>query len=402
MESKTKIRKKLDTPIKGVNLGNWLVLEKWMNPALFEGTTAEDEYYLPTQLSKEVYEARIRIHRSEYITERDFVQIKSLGLNTIRIPVPYFIFGDRPPFLGCVEELDKAFGWAERYGLKILIDLHTAPDSQNGFDNGGISGVCKFFQEPEEINFVYTVLERLAKRYGKREGLFGIQILNEPVSEEMWSVMDIQKRYKPVDSAKAAGSKGYDPDQLKEFYLTAYDRIQPHFEEDKYVVIHDGFDLFLWKGFMQEDKYKNVILDTHQYLMTAESMGCEQTLQGYESFVEEHFQKGIEEMTEFFPVICGEWCLFNSLACGRDTHGGQTILNGDMDDISASVSDEEKKKIYNRLDRAQKKAWMEGSGYFYWSWKLLIDTVTTDSWVGWDSWDLGRSAAFGWFEKEKN
>ena len=401
MEKEMKIRKKLDTPVKGVNLGNWLVLEKWMNPALFEGTTAEDEYYLPAQLSKEVYEARIRIHRSEYITERDFVQIKALGLNTIRIPVPYFFFGDRPPFLGCVEELDKAFGWAERYGLKILIDLHTAPDSQNGFDNGGISGVCKFFQEPEEIDFVYTVLERLAKRYGQREGLFGIQILNEPVSEEMWSVMDIQKRYKPVDAAKAAGSRGYDPEQLKEFYLTAYDRIQPHLAEGKYVVIHDGFDLFLWKGFMQEEKYKNVVLDTHQYLMTAESMGCEQTLEGYESFVTEHFQKGIEEMTEYFPVICGEWCLFNSLACGRDTHGGQTILNGDMEAISASVSDEEKKEIYNRLDRAQKKAWMAGSGYFYWSWKLLIDTVTTDSWVGWDSWDLGRSAAFGWIETEK-
>lgn len=43
--------------IKGVNLGNWLVLEKWMSPALFEGTTAEDEYYLPRQLTKEVYEA---------------------------------------------------------------------------------------------------------------------------------------------------------------------------------------------------------------------------------------------------------------------------------------------------------------------------------------------------------
>ena len=57
--------------IKGVNLGNWLVLEKWMSPALFEGTEAEDEYYLPRQLSREVYEARIRIHRSEYITEQD-------------------------------------------------------------------------------------------------------------------------------------------------------------------------------------------------------------------------------------------------------------------------------------------------------------------------------------------
>ena len=115
--------------VKGVNLGNWLVLEKWMSPGLFAGTTAEDEYYLPTQLSPQVYEARIKIHRSEYITERDFAIIKSIGLNAVRIPVPYFIFGDRPPFIGCIEELDHAFAWAEKYDLQILIDLHTAPMS---------------------------------------------------------------------------------------------------------------------------------------------------------------------------------------------------------------------------------------------------------------------------------
>ena len=102
--------------IKGVNLGNWLVLEKWMSPGLFAGTTAEDEYYLPTQLPRDVYEARIRTHRAEYITERDFTRIKAMGMNTVRIPVPYFIFGDREPFIGCVEELDRAFCWAERYG----------------------------------------------------------------------------------------------------------------------------------------------------------------------------------------------------------------------------------------------------------------------------------------------
>ena len=100
--------------VKGVNLGNWLVLEKWMSPALFDGTTAEDEYYLPTQLSSEVYEARIKVHRSEYISERDFATIKRIGLDTVRIPVPYFIFGDREPFIGCIEELDKAFNWAEK------------------------------------------------------------------------------------------------------------------------------------------------------------------------------------------------------------------------------------------------------------------------------------------------
>lgn len=46
--------------IKGVNLGNWLVLEKWMNPALFEGTTAEDEYYLPRQLSRKCMRQGLR------------------------------------------------------------------------------------------------------------------------------------------------------------------------------------------------------------------------------------------------------------------------------------------------------------------------------------------------------
>lgn len=83
--------------VKGVDLGNWLVLEKWMSPALFEGTTAEDEYYLPRQLNRDACEARIRQHRSEYISERDFATIRRNGLNTVRIPVPYFIFGDREP-----------------------------------------------------------------------------------------------------------------------------------------------------------------------------------------------------------------------------------------------------------------------------------------------------------------
>ena len=76
--------------VKGVNLGNWLVLEKWMSPSLFEGTTAEDEYYLPTQLSKEVYEARIKIHRSEYITERDFTRkrrIKTLCMSLRNVTI---------------------------------------------------------------------------------------------------------------------------------------------------------------------------------------------------------------------------------------------------------------------------------------------------------------------------
>ena len=387
--------------VKGVNLGNWLVLEKWMNPALFEGTTAEDEYWLPRQLSKEVYEARIKIHRSEYITERDFVTIKSWGLDAVRIPVPYFIFGDREPFIGCIEDLDKAFNWAEKYGLKILIDLHTAPEGQNGSDNGGICGVCKWAQNPEEVEFVHTVLERLAQRYGNREGLWGIELINEPALQGAWELLNIQKRYPPVDKEMAKGSAPITVEFIRKFYLDAYDRIEKYLSEDKYIVIHDGFELTIWKDFMREEKYKNVVLDTHQYLMMAEMMGCEQTVEGYEKYVKEHFMKEIEEMQQYFPVICGEWCLFNSLACGWDTKGGQTVLNGLEGASVETYTPEQKKEIYRAVARMQKEAWDKGSGYFYWSYKLLTDTVNTEGWVGWDSWDLGRCVDFGWFPLDK-
>ena len=387
--------------IKGVNLGNWLVLEKWMSPALFEGTTAEDEYYLPTQLSPEVYEARIKIHRSEYITERDFVTIKRMGMESVRIPVPYFIFGDRKPFIGCIEELDKAFNWAEKYGLTILIDLHSVPLSQNGFDNGGISGVCKWAQNPDEVEFTLRVLERLAKRYGNRKGLFGIQPLNEPITENMWETMDVQNRYAPADPELAKGSAPITMDFLRQFYLDAYDRISEYMPKDKYVVIHDGFELMAWKDFMQEEKYSNVILDTHQYLMVAEARGCSQTVEGYLKYIKEELQPQITEMEKYFPVICGEWCLFNSLACGCDTKGGQSVLNGVEGSRQESLSPEEKKEIYETLAKAQLELWEKGSGYFYWSYKLLTDTVNTPGWIGWDSWDLGRCYDFGWFPADK-
>ncbi len=392
--------KHFDMKVKGVNLGNWLVLEKWMNPALFEGTTAEDEYYLPTQLSPEVYEARIKIHRSEYISERDFVTIKSWGLDAVRIPVPYFIFGDRAPFIGCIEELDKAFNWAEKYGLKILIDLHTAPMSQNGFDNGGLSGVVKWAQYPEEVEFELSVLKRLAERYGKREGLWGIEILNEPNTEAIWSTMNVQERYKPVDPEMAEGSAPITFEFLRKFYLDAYDLINPYLADDKYIVIHDGFDIKVWKDFMQEEKFDKIVLDTHLYLMVAELSGCAQTVEGYTQFIEENYKKDIAEMQQYFPVICGEWCLFNSLAVGHDTKGGQTVLNG-IEAEDQEVDAKQKKAIYRALNKASLDAWNTGSGYFYWSYKLLTDTVNTQGWTGWDSWDLGRCVDFGWFSTEQ-
>ena len=268
---------------------------------------------------------------------------------------------------------------------------------QNGFDNGGICGVCRWAQCPDEVEFTLTVLERLSERYGNRKGLWGIEVINEPLTEAAWESFDITKRYPAVDPEMAKGTAPISMVFLRAFYKKAYIRMRAHLAPEKYVVIHDGFDLMAWKDFMQEDEYQNVVLDTHQYLMMAEMDGCPQTVEGYVEYVQTKYAKMIEEMEQYFPVVCGEWCLFNSLACGCDTKGGQSVLNGMEGTAQESFSPEQKKEIYQAVASAQLDAWKKGSGYFYWSYKLLVDTVNEPGWIGWDSWDLGRCVDFGWF-----
>ena len=123
----------------------------------------------------------------------------------MRIPVPFFIFGDVPGHPGCVEYLDRAFDWAERAGLKVLIDLHTVPGSQNGFDNGGLTGVVRWHTTPRQVAFALDVLERLARRYRDRPVLYGIEVLNEPVDRLTYLMSPSSSRAK--DPGEARGER---------------------------------------------------------------------------------------------------------------------------------------------------------------------------------------------------
>lgn len=380
--------------INGANLGGWLVLEKWMAPHVFEGVQADDEYYLPQDLSREAYETRIQMHRNSFITEGDFLRLHSNGFTHVRIPVPYFIFGDRPPFIGCVEELDKAFSWATSYDLKILIDVHTAPMSQNGFDNGGISGVCKWAQLPKEVDFELTVLERLAQRYGQNEALYGIEVLNEPVTEVMWHQMNPTKRFPARDAQLAAGTAPMTLDFLQQYYDRAYHIMKPYLAADKKIVFHDAFELHAWKNFFETKKYDNVILDTHQYLMMAEMNGTAQSLDAYLDFIA-HLQSEIETVAHYVDVFVGEWCLFNSYGVGLDTQGGMNPTQVDFEG-NTRLSHEELEHLYQTLWSASLEAWNVSLGHFYWTYKLNIDTVNQPEWYGWDAWDLSRCIDHHW------
>lgn len=379
--------------IKGVNLGNWLVLEKWMLPELFEGTGAEDEVWLNRKMNPAELKEKMKEHRDTFITEQDFAFIKEQGVWLLRIPVPYFIFGDRPPFNGCVEYLDKAFDWAEKYGLQILIDLHTVPGSQNGYDNGGLTGVCKWCKNPEEVEFALTVLERLAKRYGQRQGLYGIEVLNEPISFLVYATAP--STGKAVDKEEAKGS-GYVPlPFLENFYRNAYRRLRKILPENKTIVFHDGFRLRHWGKFFRKEHMKNVVLDTHIYIFAMESFVPIHMPWVYQIYIKSQ-QRLIERIQRDVPVVVGEWCICNKYA--EKAVSGKSAEKSSDRSAQAAAQDELRKKRYLEIAAMQLQAWESGAGWIYWSYQFKPNRKEPldEKWK--ESWDFSRCVENGWIE----
>ena len=59
-----------------------------------------------------------------------------------------------------------------------------------------------------------------------------------------------------------------------------------------------------------------------------------------------------------------------------------------VDDGFSGVSFE-REGLQAMLQEVEAAAWSKGSGFYYWNYKLLTDTVNTPGWIGWDAWDLG-------------
>ena len=369
--------------IKGVNLGNWLVLEKWMKPDVFEGTGAEDETWLNRKVNPEELKVKMKKHRDTFITESDFAYIKEQGIGLLRIPVPYFIFGDRPPYNGCIDYLDQAFDWAEKYDLQILVDLHTTPGGQNGYDNGGITGVCKWAQNPDEVEFALTVLERLAERYGNRRCLYGIEVLNEPISFLVYATAP--STGKAEDKEEAKGSRYVTLPFLEKFYRDAYARIRKYLPENKTIVFHDGFRLRHWGRFFRKENMKNVAVDTHIYIFAMEGFLPIHKPWLYRIYIRNQ-QRLIRKIQRDVPVIVGEWCICNRYA--------EKVDSG----MNPKDTADRRRKRYLEVAALQLQAWEEAKGWIYWSYHLRTDRKEPldERWK--ESWDFSRCVENGWIE----
>ena len=163
--------------LTGVNLGGWLILERWMTPTLFEGTDAQDEYsFMQTPSAK----AKLRNHQKTFITERDFKWLHEHHINAVRIPVGYWILHGDAPYAASIARLDWAFAMCQKYDLKVVLDIHGLPGSQNGRDHSGRIGRRNWHMSPANIQMGLDITMQLARRYADHPALWGIQVINEP------------------------------------------------------------------------------------------------------------------------------------------------------------------------------------------------------------------------------
>ncbi|XP_028550206.1 glucan 1,3-beta-glucosidase 1 isoform X2 [Dendrobium catenatum] len=123
-------------------------------------------------------------HRHTFVTAEDFSFLSEHGINTVRIPVGWWIVQDPDPpapFIGgTLAALDRAFSWAEVYNIRCIIDLHAAPGSQNGMEHSASRDGSVNWPSTEYITQSLDVIEFLSSRYADNPALLGIELLNEP------------------------------------------------------------------------------------------------------------------------------------------------------------------------------------------------------------------------------
>ncbi|KAK6130699.1 hypothetical protein DH2020_035553 [Rehmannia glutinosa] len=160
------------------------------NPSVFLltiNTNLHGEYQLTNGYGPELAPKVMKEHWDTFIVEEDFNFMKKVGLNAVRLPVGWWTTHDpnpsKPYVAGSLQYLDKAFTWAEKYGIKVILTLHAAPHSQSGSEP---SSSRDGTPEWEEFCWERT---HFKDNFHARDG-FHVWGLNDDIIDETVAVID--------------------------------------------------------------------------------------------------------------------------------------------------------------------------------------------------------------------
>jgi len=239
--------------VRGVSLGGWLLLEPWITPSIFDNTgnaNIVDEWTFGQMQDTNTAFQTLQNHWNTFITEADFQAIANAGLNHVRVPIGYWAWelGPGDPYIqGQLPYLRNAVTWASNNGLKLIIDLHGAPGSQNGFDNSGHRIPFPQWQSNQNyIDLTNAIMQQIAGEFGPQyQTVAAIGPLNEPAGFDGSAVLNAVRAY----------------------WQSSYYNIRAS-SANTLELIHDAFQpLSYWNGWQRPPTYQGVAMDTHIYQM---------------------------------------------------------------------------------------------------------------------------------------
>ncbi|KIM47526.1 glycoside hydrolase family 5 protein [Hebeloma cylindrosporum] len=374
--------------VRGVNLGGWLVLEPWITPSLFDNTGDSriiDEFTFGQFQDRNTALKVLQNHWNTWITEADFAAIAAAGLNHVRLPIGYWawdVSAGEPYIQGQLPYLTKAVTWAQAHGLKLIIDLHGAPGSQNGFDNSGQKMNFPTWQTSQSnIDRTNAIIKKLASQFAGNTGVVPvIAPLNEPAGFASSQLLSAAKQY----------------------WFDSYGNIRFPFgnsqESNLVVMIHDAFQpISYWNGFMAPPNWEAVILDTHIYQMFSVA---DNQMSNAQHISTACGQRSSLTSSTLWTVV-GEWtpaandCAkylngrgvgsrFEGSFPGSTRVGSCTGLTGKASSFSSSY-----KTFLRQYWEAQVMTYEKAQGWIQWTWKAEIA----------DEWSYQAGLANGWIPR---
>lgn len=312
--------------LRGINLGGWLVAERWMTPELFRDIADQGERAIGYELGQEEAARRLQEHRKRFITEKDFAWIARQGFDMVRLPVGYWLFEDDTGFVSGESYVDKAFGWADKHGLGVILDFHGLQGSQNGHDHSGQTGRVRLYRRGNRSKALQT-MEYLAKKYGKEPALIAIEIINEPkVRWFLW--------------------------RLLRYYDEAYRIAQQYVRSDVKIIVSDAFQPLRMARALSRRQYGDqLVLDVHLYQVF--SRGDQHlSFDEHVAKVEDEWRPLLQKLHAYVPlVLVGEWSAALPLLAYGGIDGGEKAMVGGYYHCQ--------EKLFDEL------AW----GHCYWSYK---------------------------------
>lgn len=367
---------------RGVNLGGLFVLEPWIKPSLFQpweyvaNTTVVDEWNYCLVLGKQECQRRLQQHWNSWVTESDISTLAQLQINTLRIPIGYWAFtvnADEPYVQGQLPYLERILRWAQQYQLQVILDLHGAPGSQNGFDNSGRRGAIRWTKRPQDIPRSLDSLAAMAQIAQRHPStVVGIEAVNEPAN---WGVP------KSI---------------IIQYYREAQSRVKSIAPQAN-LVLHDAF--------LPESQWRQLIppnsdstLDTHIYHVFSKQ-DLELSAAGHLSKARADGRR-LAKFNQQTRTIVGEFSLATT-DCARWLNGfqrgsrwdGTYLTKGPVVPGGSCQGEEDmrawsakKREFVRDFGRAQLEGYEMAGGWIFWNFKTE---------AGADNWDFIKLATSG-------